>query len=45
MFEKETKGFFAGSIVLIVFGMILNFAFWGGLIYFGFWCLRHFGIL
>ena len=28
-----------------IFAIILQFAFYGGLIYFTFWCLKHFGIL
>lgn len=39
------KGFFGGSIVMMITGVLLNFAFWGGLIYLVFWCLQHFGII
>lgn len=31
--------------ILAVVMVLLNFAFWGGLIYFVFWCLKHFGII
>ncbi len=30
---------------MAVFAVILNFALWGGLIYFAFWCLKHFGVI
>lgn len=30
---------------LAVLVVALQFAFWGGLIYFAFWCLRHFGVI
>jgi hypothetical protein len=35
---KQMAGFGIAAIVL-------NFAFWGGLIYFVFWCLKHFEII
>lgn len=28
-----------------VIAVVLNLAIWGGLIYFAFWCLQHFGII
>lgn len=30
---------------MAVVALILNFAFLGGLIYFAFWCLKHFGVI
>ena len=34
------------NFVKIGFGIIvLNLAFWCGLIYFGLWCLRNFGVI
>ena len=30
---------------MAVFVIILNMALWGGLIYFFFWCLKHFGVI
>lgn len=31
--------------IMAILAFVLNFAFWGGLIYFCFWCLKHFGII
>jgi len=33
----------AGALAAIA--IVLNLAFWGGLIYFTLWCLQHFGII
>ena len=30
---------------MALFALIINFAFYGGLIYFVFWCLKHFHII
>ena len=35
----------AGGIGVVIFFLLANLAFWGGLIYFGFWCARHFGVI
>jgi len=36
----------SGSFGLLAVAITgLNLAFWGGLIYFIFWCLKHFGII
>lgn len=45
----DGKGFFAavfaawGFMAILV--VALNLAFWGGLIYFAFWCAQHFGLI
>jgi len=35
----------AGFGALAIITLLLNFAFWGGLIFFAFWCLQHFGVI
>lgn len=42
---NSDKGFFAFFGGFAILALLLNFAFWGGLIYFGFWCLQHFGVI
>jgi len=44
MFVKQ-KSIFRSFGLFSLFAVILNLAFWGGLIYFVFWCLKHFGIV
>lgn len=39
------KGFLGMGIFMVFLSLILNLAFWGGLIYFVFWCLQHFGVI
>ncbi len=39
---RKTAGIGAG---LVVFAIVANLAFWGALIYFAFWCLKHFGVI
>lgn len=38
--KKMTKRFGIGAVLAV----LINLVFFGGLIYFGFWCLRHFGV-
>lgn len=38
-------GFFKAAGGLIVLTILGNIVFWGGLIYFGFWCAKHFGVI
>jgi hypothetical protein len=46
MKRNNQVGKFAGAgCFMILFNTILSFAFIGGLIYFIFWCLQHFGVL
>jgi len=35
----------AEALAAIAIVLVLNLAFWGGLIYFTLWCLQHFGII
>lgn len=39
---KSAKRSMFGTMLL---GFVLNFAFWGGLIYLVFWCLNRYGII
>jgi len=39
------KGFFAAFGIMAILSIVLNVAFWGGLIYFAFWCAQHFGVI
>jgi hypothetical protein len=39
------KGLFGTFGVLSVLWIVLNFAFIAGLIWFVFWCLKHFGVI
>lgn len=32
-------------LAVIIKAVIINVAFWGGLIYFAFWCAKHFGLI
>lgn len=41
MFGRITTGFGVMAIVALIF----NLAFWGGLIYFALWALKHFGVI
>ena len=38
----KVTGFMAFFAAL---ALLLNIAFWGALIYFGLWCLNHFGVI
>jgi hypothetical protein len=39
------KKFFGMSIAMIIFTLIANLLFWGGVIYLALWCLKHFGVI
>lgn len=39
------KWFMCAGIGMAVLSIVLNLVFWGGLIYFGVWCLQYFGII
>ena len=41
----NSKGFFAAFGIMAILTVFLNVAFWGGLIYFAFWCAKHFGVI
>ena len=42
---KEIVGFFTGSCLMIVFAVLINIAFWGGLIWFGLHMLSQYGVI
>jgi hypothetical protein len=42
---EDGKGFFAAFGIVAILMLTLNVAFWGGLIYFAFWCAQHFGVI
>lgn len=44
-FDRETKRMARGFGAFAVLTIVLNFAFWGGLIWLGFWCAKHFGVI
>ncbi len=44
-YKREVRSTVIGGAIGVVVATILGLAFWGGLIYFGFWCLKHFGVL
>lgn len=35
---------FGMSLVAVV-ALVINFAFWAGLVFFAFWCANHFGLI
>lgn len=44
-FNKQFKSVKRTAIGGMFLGIILNLVFWGGLIFFALWCLKHFGII
>ena len=42
---KEEKGILKLIVGMSGLAIILNLTFWGGLIYFVFWCAKHFGLI
>lgn len=44
-FEKQQKQMFRRFGVMALVSSLLSLGFFGALIYFAFWCLKHFGVI
>lgn len=44
-FYKERNTMFKAFGAMAVLAIVANVLIWGGLIYFAFWCAKHFGLI
>jgi hypothetical protein len=44
-FEREHKSMIKGAIIVWIINLVFAVSAIGGVIYFIFWCLKHFGII